>query len=237
MKVKILIAALFCMSSSNLMTSQTIQVIYEIQPKMQINTGDLDKSLVDLIMKESKTKSMLCYKNGESIFKPLKNENENSSGGINIQISVSEDVTYKNHSTNREIAYKDFFGKGFLIEDELKKDEWEITDSTKDIQGYTCIKAISKDGEKEKTAWFCPNLPIKDGPLYTGLDGLVLEMISDNLAVVATEISTDADCLIAAPDKGKKISRDEFDKMVEKRMKAMQQSSGSGGDMVIKITR
>jgi GLPGLI family protein len=237
MKVKILTAALFCLCSFSTMQSQTIQVIYETQAKLQINTGDLDKSLVDQIMKKLKTKSMLCYQNGESIFKPVKNENENSSGGINIQINSPEDVTYKNHNTNRETAYKDFLGKGFLIESELKKDNWEITDSTKDIHGYTCIKAISKDEGKEKIAWFCPNLQIKDGPAYTGLDGLVLEMISEKITVVATEILSDADCQIAVPTKGKKISRDEFNEMVEKRMKAMQQGNESAGDIVIKVIK
>jgi GLPGLI family protein len=215
-----------------------MQVIYEMQPKIQLNTDDLDKNIIEQIKKQSKTRSMLCYNNGESIFKPIKNENENSSGGINIQINNSEDITYKNHNTNREVACKNFFGKEFLIENALKNEEkWEITDSTKDIQGYTCIKAISKNDEKETAVWFCPNLPIKDGPVYTGLDGLVLEMIFDKLTFVATEILIDAGCQITIPDKGKKISKEEFDRMVEKRMKAMQQGSESEGGMVIKIVR
>ncbi|MDR2127006.1 MAG: GLPGLI family protein [Prevotellaceae bacterium] len=239
MKRKILITALLCAASLHTAKSQTLQVIYETQPKMQINADMLDKNLIEQIAKNSKTKSLLCYNNGESILKPIKKENENASSGINIKINSPEDVTYKNHNTNKEISYKDFFGKGFLIESELKKEKYELTDSTKNIQGYTCTKAILKNGEKETAVWFCPNLPVKDGPVYTGLDGLVLEMVSDNLTVVATEILIDAteDCQIIAPAKGKKISRDEFDKMVEKRMKALEQSDNSDGGMVIKITK
>ncbi|MDR2652723.1 MAG: GLPGLI family protein [Prevotellaceae bacterium] len=235
MKTKILIVALCCVFAANSMKSQTIQVIYETQPKMQIKADGLDKSMIDQIMKSSKTKNMLCYNNGESVYKPVKNENQSSSGGINI--ITPENISYKNHNTNREISYMDFFGKGFLIENELKEDEWEITDSTKIILDYTCTKAISKNKEKETAVWFCPNLPIKDGPFYTGLNGLVLEVVSDNSTVAAQEILIDAACDIAAPTKGKKISKDEFDKMVEKRMKTMEQSDESGGGIVIKIVR
>ncbi|MDR2065984.1 MAG: GLPGLI family protein [Prevotellaceae bacterium] len=238
MKSKILIAATVCACLFNQAKSQTIRVIYEMQPKIQLNTGDLDKNIIEQIRKKSKTRNILCYNNGESIFKPVKNEDENSSSGINIQIGTSGDITYKNHNTNREVASKNFFGKSFLIENELENEKkWEITDSVKDIQGYTCKKAISKNDEKETAVWFCPNLPIKDGPVYTGLDGLVLEMISDNLTFVAMEILIDADCQITVPDKGEKISKEKFDKMVEKRMKAMEQSAESGGGMVIKITK
>ncbi|MDR1984019.1 MAG: GLPGLI family protein [Prevotellaceae bacterium] len=239
MKTKILITALFCTCLFNSAKAQSVQVIYETQPQMQMKIDGLDESFIDQIRKSTKIRNILCYNNGESVYKTMKNEDGNSSSGIKIMTSASEDVTYRNHKTNKEIAYKDFFGKGFLIESELGKDgKWEITDSTKDIHGYTCKKAISKSDKQETVVWFCPNLPIKDGPLYTGLDGLVLEMTTNNLSIVAKEIiSSDADCQITAPKKGKKISKEEFDKMVEKRMKAMEQTSGDGGGMVIKIMR
>jgi GLPGLI family protein len=238
MKTKFLIALLFCAGAFNQAKSQTIQVIYETQPKIQIQAdGLLNQNMIEQIRKNSTVQNMLCYNNGESVFKTIKNESKNSSSGINIEIKTPEDVTYKNHSTNREISYKDFFGKDFLIENELNEGAWEITDSTKTVLGYTCTKAVSKNKEKETAVWFCPNLPIKDGPFYTGLNGLVLEVVSDNSTIVAQEILFDADCEITVPTQGKKTSRDEFDKMVEKRMKTMEQSDESGSGMVIKIIR
>ncbi|MDR0420172.1 MAG: GLPGLI family protein [Prevotellaceae bacterium] len=234
MKTKILIAALFCACSINSVKSQSIQVIYETQPKIQLNTNGLDKSIVEQIMKSSRIKTMLCCKDGESTYKTLKNED--SSSGVNI-ISP-ENITYKNYNTNKEISFRDFLGKEFLIESELATDEWTIIDSTKDICGYTCTKAISKNKEKETAVWFCPHLPINDGPVYTGLNGLVLETVSENVTITAVEISTDADCDIIIPSKGKKIHKAEFDKMVEKRTKALQQEAEtSGSGISIKIIR
>ncbi|MDR3285811.1 MAG: GLPGLI family protein [Prevotellaceae bacterium] len=238
MKTKILITAFFCANIFiNPAQSQTIQVIYETQPKMQLQaTGGLDQSIIEQIKKSAIVQNMLCYNNGESVYTVMKKENENQSGGMMIRIQTPENITYKNHNTHKEISYQDFFGKGFLIETELKADEWEITDSTKNIQGYNCTKAVSKNGET--TAWYCPNLPITDGPVYTGLPGLVLEMKSDKLTIITKEISDDADCKIEKPTKGKKISKDDFDKMVEKRMKAMEQEGGeSGGGITIRMTK
>jgi GLPGLI family protein len=242
MKTKILIAALFCMYSFNSVKSQTLQVIYETQPKMQIKADGLDANIIEQIKKSSIIQNILCYNNGESVYKPIKKENGNSSGGITVKTSASEDVTYKNHKTKKEISYKDFFGKGFLIEEELKSDvSWTIVDSVKDIQGYSCTKATGMADEKEITVWFCPNLPVIDGPVYTGLNGLVMEVQSDNSSIVATEISDLADCEIAAPKKGKKTSKKDFDEMMKKRIEAMQregdgvESGGDGNTITIKI--
>ncbi|MDR3227095.1 MAG: GLPGLI family protein [Prevotellaceae bacterium] len=242
MKTKILIAMFFCANMFiNSAQSQTIQVIYETQPKMQIQVGGgLEQSMIEQIKKSTIVQNMLCYNNGESVYNVMKKEDENQSGGIVIRMQTPENITYKNHNTHKEISYQDFFGKGFLIETELKADEWEITDSTKNIQGYDCTKAVSKNGET--TVWYCPNLPITDGPVYTGLPGLVLEVKSDKFTTITKAISDDADCQIAAPKKGKKISKDDFDKMLEKRMKAMEQEGNkmgddSGGGITIRITK
>ena len=237
MKIKILLATILTVLMLQQAKAQSIKVVYEAQPKIELSGSGLDQSMIEQIKKNSKLKYQLCYVNGESVCRTLKSESQNSSGNMMINIKTPEDVTYRNHNTNKEIAYKDFLGKEFLIETELQAEQWTITDSTKMIQGYLCQKAFSHDGKNETVVWFCANLPIKDGMIYTGLEGLVLELQSDKLNIFAIEISDDADCKIEIPTKGKKISKDEFDKMVEKRMKAMENEGGGDGKMVIKITR
>ena len=237
MKAKILITTLLVALSLQQTNAQSIKVVYETQSKMEIKLDGVDQSIMEQIKKSSKMKHQLCYLDGESVYKTLKPESPNKSGNMMINIKTPEDITYRNHNTNKEIAFKDFFGKEFLIETELKAKEWTITDSTKVIQDYLCQKAFSHDGDKETVVWFCPNLPIKDGAIYTGLNGLVLEVQTDAFNIIATEISDEVDCKIEIPKKGKKISKDEFDKMAEKRMKAMESESRSEGGMVIKIVR
>jgi GLPGLI family protein len=241
MKTKILLAAVSITAMLQQANAQSITVVYEMQPKMEMKIEGIDQSIVEQIKKQSKKKYQLCYHNGESVYRTLKSESPNLSGNMIINIKTPEDITYRNHNTNKEISYKDFFGKDFLIENELKSGEWTVTDSTKMILDYLCKKAFLRNGDKETVVWFCPNVPIKDGAVYTGLEGIVLEVQSDKFNLTAIEISDEADCKIEIPTKGKKISAKEFEKMVEKRIKAMEKESnrveGSEGGITIKITK
>ena len=243
MKIKTLLTTVSVALMLQQANAQSIKVVYETQSKMEIQADGLDQSIIEQIKKRSKVKHQLCYHNGESVYRTLKPESPNTSGNMIINIKTPEDITYRNHNTNKEVAYKDFFGKDFLIETELKASEWTVTDSTKIIQDYLCQKAFSRNNNKEEmVVWFCPNLPIKDGAIYTGLEGIVLEVQTGKVNIVATEISDETDCKIEVPTKGKKISQEEFVKMVEKRMKAME-NEGDGDDesgngkIVIKIKK
>ncbi|TGY78465.1 GLPGLI family protein [Lepagella muris] len=53
---------------------------------------------------------------------------------------------------------------------------WEISDSTKNILGYECTMATCDWRGRHWTAWFSPEIPIQDGPWkLSGLPGLILE--------------------------------------------------------------
>lgn len=54
--------------------------------------------------------------------------------------------------------------------------QWEISDSTKSVLGYDCIKATANYHGRDWTAWFAPDIPLQEGPWkLTGLPGLILE--------------------------------------------------------------
>lgn len=78
--------------------------------------------------------------------------------------------------------------------------EWEITTETKEISGYSCVKAIGKaknlyaeDAATEKSyntveAWFAPSLPYSFGPYkYAGLPGLVIYAVGNNKNIFKLE--------------------------------------------------
>jgi GLPGLI family protein len=53
--------------------------------------------------------------------------------------------------------------------------EWEILKETKEIMGYKCFKAVSKDKSLLYTVWFTKEIPVQTGPsLFNNLPGVVL---------------------------------------------------------------
>ena len=116
-------------------------------------------------------------------------------------------------------------GKKYLVEGNLEPDQWTVLeDETKMVAGYTCVKAVSKTDSTE--VWFTRNIPVSDGPVYTGLPGLVLELKNKERHVIATSVEEAGNTPIMPPAKGKQISKEEFIKMAKRKM-AMVNASGS----------
>ena len=98
--------------------------------------------------------------------------------------SFLSDISYKSNyffNLKDKKIYQQTFHKNkeILIEANQDNYQWEITDETKDIQGFTCYKALLKFKDRKPTfiAWFAPELPYPTGPLeFVGLPGLILEL-------------------------------------------------------------
>jgi len=98
----------------------------------------------------------------------------------------------------------------------------------------------NKDNKKKEepktvivTAWYTPQIPVSQGPgEFWGLPGLILEVNSGKTTVLCTEITMNPKEKVALkmPKKGKKVSRKEYNKIVEKKMGEMrEQFRGRGG--------
>lgn len=76
-----------------------------------------------------------------------------------------------------EILFFDYLGGNTVfIKDEYAKLNWNITEETKTIGEYSCIKAITSYRGREWMAWFTPDIPLPYGPWKLhGLPGLVME--------------------------------------------------------------
>lgn len=68
------------------------------------------------------------------------------------------------------------------------------------------------------TAWYTPQIPVSTGPdKYYGLPGLILEINAGRTTMLCTEvvISSDEVLEIEEPTKGKKVSREEYNKIIK----------------------
>jgi GLPGLI family protein len=227
-------------------TSKNPEIERQIQEQLR------EQFQQEYTLKFNKNESL--YKKNEKLAKP-----NPIASGIQITVNDGSDLIYKNIKDNRFTNQTEIYGKQFLIKDSLKSNHWELADETKNIGEYTCFKAtfneeyttqtINSDGEldsvtKERTttAWYAPQLPISNGPAdFYGLPGLILEINDGELTLVCTKIiiNPTEKVEIEEPSKGKEVTQDEFDKIIEKKNKEMMeqfQSRGKDGEnLVIKM--
>jgi GLPGLI family protein len=83
------------------------------------------------------------------------------------------------------------------------------------------------------TAWYTPQIPVSTGPdAYYGLPGLILELNAGRTIMLCTEVAISSKEVleIEAPNKGKEVSRDEYNKIIKVKtaeLKARFQSRGN----------
>lgn len=203
------------------------------------------------------TKNESVYKQNEELEAP-----QVQTSGMQIQVSVSgggTDVYYKNTAEKRYVNKTEISGKRFLIKDNLEQSKWEMSGETKNIGNYTCYKATQKreetrisflmtDGEieekKEKVtvetvAWYTPEIPVSNGPeRFWGLPGLILEIQDGDQTIVCSEIvlNPKEKIEIKEPKKGKKVSQEEYEKIMKKHsedmMERFKNQRGGEGTMI-----
>lgn len=83
---------------------------------------------------------------------------------------------YKDHGAKlcRVYDYIPMQGRAYYNEP-MEDINWVVTDSTKVILGYNCIKGEAEYHGRHWTAWFAPDIPLQEGPWkLRGLPGLIL---------------------------------------------------------------
>lgn len=91
-------------------------------------------------------------------------------------------------------------------------------------------KSITEDIEIPKTinvvAWYTPQIPISQGPgEFWGLPGLILEVNADRTTILCSKITLNPQdkIKIKAPEKGRVISRDDYNSTVKQKMIEMRE--------------
>jgi len=163
---------------------------------------------------------------------------------------------YKNVDQNQLVQVQEFYGKRFLVKDELQKIEWKMLPETKQIGQYTCFKATAVVPEQELTwfnfswsdlsntgssttepeikltpieAWYTMQIPVKHGPAeFWGLPGLILEVSAGNTTILCSEIVINPKERkpIKAPAKGTEINKKDYRTTIVSKMTEMRNSYG-----------
>jgi GLPGLI family protein len=170
--------------------------------------------------------------------------------------NFSPGFNYKNIKTNSLVQKQEFYGKQFLVKDELQEIKWVMGSETKTIGNYTCFKATAEIPTKELNwynfswgeirntensdenqetqstqveAWYSPQIPVSLGPAeFWGLPGLILEVRVGNTVMLCTEIimNPDEKIKIEAPSKGKEVAKMEYKEIIIGKMQEMRDNRG-----------
>lgn len=218
---------------------------------------------------------ILTFNKEESVFKEDQKVDAISGATDTWGKNFTPGEQYKNIKTKKLLQKQEFYGKQFLVKDDLLAIDWVTGTETKQIGKYLCFKAtasipssdlswydfswdslnantnpkttdsinkndkttdlisnpIKKEAVKltEVVAWYSPQIPLSQGPLeYWGLPGLILEVNVGNTTMLCSKIimNPGEKSKIKAPEKGKVVSKKEYQEIISGKMQEMRNNRG-----------
>jgi len=224
------------------------KITYEQVVQLEIKLDGEAAHMASMLPKERKSEKILWFNQEASLFENsimVKTEDVMmNQGGANVTVRMAEpdNKVYTDLVNGVQTEQRDFMTRQFLIEDQPTF-QWKITGKQKMILDYPCMEATTGEAEKMVTAWFTPVIPVSTGPgIYGGLPGLILSIETNEGKNITTAVKIEPGDTgagkILKPDKGRKVTREEFDKIVEEKMKEMGAQPGAGGQhIMIRIQR
>lgn len=144
-----------------------------------------------------------------------------SSNDMDLGIGPNNGRFYTNSNLNEHLWETNQFGQNFLIT--LAPTEWIISNETKIIGGYRCIKATGEKKVRGKEGdisipievWFSTDIPVNLGPIgYSQLPGLIVSLSLQNEHYYLSKLDIKKKNIeIKRPSKGKKITYSEFQEL------------------------
>jgi GLPGLI family protein len=130
--------------------------------------------------------------------------------------------TYLDIKNRIQVSQKEVGEKTFLMKDSIPRLQWFIHDETKEIAGYTCIKAMAKlEDSIVLVAYFTDQLEASIGPeSIGGLPGTILGLVVPKLhttwlAKSVEKLELNPPKNIEPPVKGKPINSKELFKLAK----------------------
>ena len=204
---------------------------------------------------EMTNRTELVFKGKEAIYQDVKGDepedkeisSDDGSFRMVLRMDDMEEIRYLNFEEKKSLHQTAFMGKDFLIESDIEKPKWKLTNEKIKYLGFVCQKAeMTREGESEGeeeriVAWFTSEIPVPLGPSgYNSLPGAILMINVDDgqTEIKATEVSLESisQDQLKRPTKGKRVSPEEFDRIVEEKTKEMERefSGSEGGSIIIR---
>ena len=217
------------------------KITYERKANIHKRLGPEQESMKNMIPEFDVSKVELIFTGNESMYRRIQEEEDiretagESGDRMVFRMRVGADnELYKNYTTMKSLERTELGAKKFIIEDSVRIQNWKLDESgeTKQIKGYTCKKATATLAQRNTpvVVWYTEQILCPSGPEgWGGLPGMILEvnMGDGEMIITAIDITDKADKkLVSAPSGGKKITRKEYQKMMEEQFGV---APGGGG--------
>ena len=210
--------------------------------KLEIELDHMDEEMAKMIPKSQSATMELFFNQKESVYS---NKKGAESGDIDVsstegdnefrfQMKRPENTLYCDLEKGTSLNKTEFFGRMFLINGPVTERRWKVTGEKRKIGEFVCQKAELIDTAEVVVAWFTPQIPVSSGPAGFGqLPGMILEMDIDDgqRTIMVTELSIRPVTKdeLSKPTKGKKVSKEEFEKIREEKLKELGVETGGNG--------
>ena len=250
----LMLAALFAPFLSFAQSTEGIISYTEtIKMKIEVPEGMDAEEFRKMVPSEQKAGKILLFNANESLFTDAPDQapggtdavinTQDGDGGevrMDFKIQRPENHQYRDIANGKRIESTEFFGRFFLIKEEPKRMKWKVSAEEKQIAGYRCQKAVLQDTSRQVEAWFTSQIPVSIGPgEFADLPGMILELSMSNgdrtLVADKVELKALEPKAIEKPTKGKSVTREEFTKIRDEKMKEMGATPGGGGMMKVII--
>lgn len=224
-----------------LVEAQTGKIVYNEKVKIDIKVDGDANNFRHMMPRERTFNRVLVFSPTESIYLSQPRETteddileEMNGAHMRIRIQEPDEKYYSDLSNGISLEEREFMSRKFLIESKIDSMPWKITGKSREILGYPCLEASATVDSIRTYAWFTPSIPVSAGPgKYKGLPGMILEVIVNEGKRVITAASVklmdvlDVADQIIKPKQGKKVTREEFDKIVADKTKEMSEENGN----------
>ncbi|MDX5482302.1 MAG: GLPGLI family protein [Hymenobacteraceae bacterium] len=210
-------------------------ITYENKVNLHRRLSAEQEGMKSMLPEYRTNKMQLAFNAQESLYTPVYEDEPEAAGGggMSVRFQVASAEIYTSRADARRTSLLEFMGKTYLIQDSLQILPWKFGSETKTVQGYACKRAYYQDEERKQlvTAWYTEDLRPFLGPeSYNSLPGTVLEVDINAgervLKALKVELRPLKKHELVEPKKGRLVSREAYNAMVEEQRKQMEQSGG-----------
>ncbi len=157
----------------------------------------------------------MYFNTTKTLYKPGR-ESDNQTKLWFAQSPAAENIVLTDLTTSNVKATKQVFESKFLVQDTMRKMQWQIKDEIRTIANFKCRKAVGKICDSVYVvAFYTEDILASGGPeMFSGLPGMIMEVAIPRLYTtwIATkvELTPPKETDFAAPEKGKKVTQKEL---------------------------